>query len=303
MYDTIIIGSGPAGLTAGIYASRANLKTLIIAGFTPGGQLVNTTEVENFPGFPEGVQGPELMEKMIKQAVRFGAEMVRETVAEVDFKNRPFSVKTEKNSYQARSVIIATGAEAKWLNLPNEQRLKGRGVSACATCDGFFFKGKEIVVVGGGDSAMEEAMFLSKFAVKVTIIHRRDEFRASKIMLERARSNPKIVFLTSSVITDVLGQEKVEGVRVKSTVTGQVQDYKTDGLFLAVGHEPNTALYRGQLDLDQAGYIKVSEHTKTSISGVFSAGDVNDHHYRQAVTAAGMGCMAAIDVEKWLIER
>ncbi|MDP2934031.1 MAG: thioredoxin-disulfide reductase [bacterium] len=303
MYDTIIIGSGPAGLTAGIYASRANLKTLIIAGFTPGGQLVNTTEVENFPGFPEGVQGPELMEKITKQAVRFGAEMVAETVSEVDFKNQPFSVKTEKNSYQARSVIIATGAEAKWLNLPNEQRLKGRGVSACATCDGFFFKGKEIVVVGGGDSAMEEATFLTKFASKVTIIHRREEFRASKIMLARAKSNPKIVFLTSSVITDVLGQDKVEGVRVESAVTGQVQDYKTDGLFLAVGHEPNTVLYRGQLELDEVGYIKVSEHTRTSVRGVFSAGDVNDHRYRQAVTAAGYGCMAAIDAEKWLAEQ
>lgn len=302
MYDIIIIGSGPAGLTAAIYASRANLKTLIIAGFTPGGQLVNTTEVENFPGFPEGIQGPELMEKMTRQAVRFGAEMVMETVAEVDFKDRPFSVKTEKNTHQAKSVIIATGAEAKWLGLESEQRLRGKGVSACATCDGFFFKGKEVVVVGGGDTAMEEATFLTKFTSKVTIIHRRSEFRASKIMLARAKSNPKIFFVTDAVITDVAGQEKVEGVKIKDVNSGKESELKTDGLFLAIGHQPNTAIYAGQLELDKAGYVKVSDNTITSIPGIFTAGDVNDHRYRQAVSAAGMGCMAAIDAEKWLAE-
>jgi len=302
-YDVIVIGSGPAGLTAALYASRAELKTLIIAGFEPGGQLMKTSEVENFPGFPEGIQGPELMEKMIKQATRFGAQMLSETVKQVNFQKKPFKLTTEKGDYESRSVIISSGADAKWLGLPNEQRLRGKGVSACATCDGFFFKDKEIAVVGGGDSAMEEAIFLTKFAKKVTIVHRRDEFRASKIMLKRAQDNPKIEIITNTTITDVLGENKVEGVRLKNLNTEGERDFAVEGLFLAIGHKPNTAIYQGHLELDKVGYIQVSSNTHTSIDGVFTAGDVNDHRYRQAVTAAGMGCMAAIDAEKYLADQ
>ena len=303
MYDVIIIGSGPAGLTAALYASRAELKTLIIAGMTPGGQLMRTSDVENYPGFEEGILGPDLMSKMIKQATRFGGKLVNETVSRVDFAKRPFSVTTEKATHQSKTVIIASGADAKWLGLDNEQRLRGKGVSACATCDGFFFKGKEVVVVGGGDSAMEESLFLTKFASKVTLTHRRDEFRASKIMLKRAEEHPKIDIRTNTQIVDVLGKDSVEGVRFKNTESGEEEDFKTQGLFLAIGHKPNADIYKGHLDLDEKGYVKVSDNTKTSVEGVFTSGDVNDARYRQAVTAAGMGCMAAIDAERWLAEQ
>jgi len=303
MYDVIIIGSGPAGLTAALYTSRAELKTLILAGPTPGGQLVNTTDVENYPGFPEGIMGPDLMDKMTKQGVRFGAELKHETVTAVDFSKRPFTITTDRAQYSGKTVIIASGADAKWLGLPSEQRLRGRGVSACATCDGFFFKGKDVAVIGGGDSAMEEATFLTKFATKVTIIHRRDEFRASKIMLKRAKENPKIEFVTNAAIEEVLGQDKVEGLRVKDLVSGAERELALQGLFLAIGHKPNTDIYGGQLEIDELGYIKIGEYSKTSVEGVFTSGDVNDHRYRQAVTAAGMGCMAAMDAEKWLSEK
>lgn len=303
MYDVIVIGSGPAGLTAAIYTSRAELKTLILAGATPGGQLTTTTEVENFPGFEEGMQGPDLMNKMIKQGTRFGAILKSEVVKSVDYKSRPFSVTTDKEIYQSKSVIIASGAGARWLGLESEQRLRGKGVSACATCDGFFFKGREVVVLGGGDSAMEEANFLTKFASKVTIIHRRDEFRASKIMLKRAQKNSKIDFLVNTQVIEVLGKDKVEGVRLKDLKTDEEHDFKTEGVFLAIGHKPNTEIYKGQIEIDEKGYVKVTDNTRTSVEGVFTAGDVNDYRYRQAITAAGMGCMAAIDLERWLSEQ
>lgn len=301
-YDVIIIGSGPAGLTAGIYASRAELKTLIIAGPTPGGQLTETTEVENFPGFPKGIMGPELMNRMIAQSTRFKGELVRESVKSVDFKNQPFAVVTDKNQYQSRSIIIAAGAAAKWLGLPSEQRLRGHGVSACATCDGFFFRDKDVVVTGGGDAAMEEALFLTKFANRVIVVHRRNELRASKIMQARAKANPKISFELSAEIVEVLGQDKVEGVRVKNAGTGAEKILKAEGFFVAIGHQPNTNIFQDQLGLDAKGYVKVENYTRTSVPGVFSAGDVADFRYRQAVTAAGWGCMAAMDAEKWLSE-
>ncbi len=302
-FNTIIIGSGPAGLTAALYASRANLNPLVIAGQTPGGQLMMTTEVENFPGFPEGILGPELMEKMIKQAQRFGAKIVYETVSEVDFKQQPFRVKTDKAEYLAKTVILAMGADANWLGLPNEQRLRGKGVSACATCDGFFFRGKEVVVVGGGDAAMEEANYLTKFASKVTVVNRTEEFRASKIMFARAQANPKIAFILNSQVIDVLGASHVEGVRLKNTVSGDETNFKADGLFLAIGHSPNTKFLQGQIELGHKNYIAVHDSTRTSVEGVFSAGDVHDWRYRQAVVAAGFGSMAAIDVEKYLEEK
>ena len=247
--------------------------------------------------------GPELMDKMLKQSTRFGAKLVNETVSAVDFGKKPFSVTTEKATYESKAIIIASGADAKWLGLENEKRLRGKGVSACATCDGFFFKGKEVVVVGGGDSAMEEALFLTKFATKVTIAHRSDAFRASKIMLNRAKDHPKIELLTHTEIVDVLGKDKVEGVRFKNTQSGEEKDFTTEGLFLAIGHKPNTEIYKGHIELDVKGYIKVHDNTLTSVEGVFTSGDVNDFRYRQAVTAAGMGCMAAIDAEKWLAEQ
>lgn len=300
MQEVIILGSGPAGLTAALYAARAGLAPIVVAGSNPGGQLMQTTEVENFPGFIEGIQGPDLMNNMMKQAERFGAKLLYESALEVDFKSHPFKVKTDRAEFTAKTVIIAMGAEANWLNLPNEQRLRGRGVSACATCDGFFFKDKEVVVVGGGDSAMEEATFLTKFATKVTIVHRKDEFRASKIMLNRAQSNSKIEFLTNTEVIDVLGQDKVEGVKLRNTVSGEEQDFVTQGLFLAIGHTPTTKILQGQIDLDEKGYVKVQNNTRTNIEGVFVAGDINDPRYRQAVTAAGMGSMAALDVEKYL---
>ncbi|OFW67010.1 MAG: thioredoxin-disulfide reductase [Actinobacteria bacterium RBG_16_68_21] len=296
----IIVGSGPAGLTAAVYAARADLSPLMIEGVGAGGQLMLTTDVENYPGFPDGVMGPELMELFRKQAVRFGTRMVSSDVSQVDFASRPFGVWVGDEEYRAESVIVSTGASARWLDVPGEAKLRGHGVSACATCDGFFFKEREIVVVGGGDSAMEEALFLTKFASKVTIVHRRDEFRASKIMASRALEHPKIEVLWNSEVIEVLGDTSVDGVKVRDVVSGAIADVPVQGVFLAIGHDPNTALFAGVLDLDEKGYVKTFGATATSISGVFAAGDVVDFTYRQAITAAGMGCAAAIDVERWL---
>ncbi len=300
-HKLIIIGSGPAGLTAALYAARAEMEPVVIAGIAPGGQLMLTTEVENFPGFPEGIQGPELMDSMTKQVERFGTKMVYEMVSSVDFSSKPFKITTDKTEYSAESVIIATGAEANWLNLDNEQRLRGKGVSACATCDGFFFKDKAVVVIGGGDSAMEEANFLTKFATHVTIIHRRDEFKASKIMLKRAQDNPKISFLTNVTVTDVLGEETVSGIKVKNNLTGDEQTIEAQGYFAAIGHTPATKIFKeAGIETNEKGYIVPKEFTQTNIEGIFVAGDVHDHRYRQAITAAGEGCKAALDVEKYL---
>jgi thioredoxin reductase (NADPH) len=301
-HDVIIIGSGPAGLTAALYTARADLSPLMIEGREAGGQLMLTTEVENFPGFPDGIMGPALMADMRKQAERFGTRFLTADVDEVDFSSgSPFTLRVGGDEIAARTVIISTGATARWLQLPNEQRLIGRGVSSCATCDGFFFRDRELVVVGGGDSAMEEATFLTKFASKVTVVHRRDELRASKIMADRAMANDKIEFVWNAEVTDVLGEELVEGVVLRDLVTGEVREHRTDGLFLAIGHDPATSLFAGQLDLDDAGYI-LADHprTTTSVPGVFAAGDVVDTIYRQAITAAGMGCKAAIDAEHFL---
>jgi thioredoxin reductase (NADPH) len=297
----IIIGSGPAGYTAALYSARANLEPLVLAGSQSGGQLMITTDVENYPGFPEGIQGPELMERFRKQAERFGATVVDKDVAAVDFSKYPFIIKVEGGeTYTADAAIISTGAQAKWLGLPSELRLRGRGVSACATCDAFFFKGKDVLVVGGGDTAMEEATFLTKFARHVTVVHRRDKLRASKIMQEKARSNPRISFALNSVISDVLGNEKVESVVLENLHTSKKESVKADGLFIAIGHEPATWLFKGQIDMEPNGYIKVHDGTHTSVKGVFAAGDVVDFKYRQAVTAAGMGCQASIDAERYL---
>jgi thioredoxin reductase (NADPH) len=302
-YNTIIIGSGPAGLTAALYAARAELSPLVIAGLPWGGQLMITSDVENYPGFPEGIMGPDLMAKMRAQVERFGAKIIDDNVTSVDLGKPPFRVSTAAESFHAKTIIIATGAEANWLNLPNEQRLRGHGVSACATCDGFFFKGKDVVVVGGGDSAMEEANFLTKFASKVTIVHRRNDFRASKIMLARAKNNPKISFITNTQVVDVLGENSVSGVRIKNNQTGEEQDLAVQGYFAAIGHTPVTKIFaQAGVEVDEKGYLKVNNHTQTNIPGVFAAGDVRDHRYRQAVTAAGMGCMAALDVEKYLAD-
>ncbi len=301
--NLVIIGGACAGYTAGIYAARAQLNPLIYLGEMDGGQLAQTSEVENFPGFPEGIQGPELMQRFRAQAEKFGARIEAKTVSEVDFRSSPFLLKTsEGGSVRARAVIIATGAAARWLNLASEQRLRGKGVSACATCDGFFFKGKEIAVVGGGDSAMEEALFLTRFASKVTIIHRRDAFRASKIMLERAGKDPKIAFLLDSTVEEVLGENKVEGLKIKNKRTGGISAFACQGLFLAVGHEPNTGIFKGHVELDEKGYVVCRNHTRTSVEGIFAAGDVRDPRYKQAVSAAGSGCMAAIDAAHYLAE-
>jgi len=304
----IIIGSGPAGFTAAIYAARAGLAPLVLEGPQPGGQLTITTEVENFPGFEEGIMGPELMEKLRKQAKRFGAETIFKSVSEVDLSKMPFRIRADGDEYLTRTIIIATGASAKFLSIPGEKEYMGYGVSACATCDGFFFRGQHVAVVGGGDTAMEEALYLTKHAEKVTIIHRRDALRASKIMAEKAMNNPKIQFMWNTVVIEVLGTEdsggkKMTGLKIKNVSSGEVAIFKCDGLFLAIGHEPNTKMFKGILDLDENGYIITKpKSTATSIPGVFAAGDVADPRYRQAVTAAGTGCMAAIDVEKYLLE-
>ncbi|TKB66168.1 MAG: thioredoxin-disulfide reductase [Nitrospira sp.] len=301
MRDLVIIGSGPAGLTAAIYAARANLSPLLIEGWQSGGQLTTTTEVENYPGFAKGIMGPELMKEMRAQAGRFGTEFLTGDVSAVSFKNLPLILTIDgERTVEAKTAIIATGASAIPIGLPNEKRLTGHGVSTCATCDGFFFRGKELIVVGGGDSAMEEATFLSKFATKVSIVHRRDKLRASKIMQDRAMKNEKVSFIWNAVVEDILGHEVVTGVRLKNIVTGKISEVPCAGVFVAIGHRPNTALFAGQIDMDEKGYIRTHAGTATSIPGVFAAGDVQDSHYRQAVTAAGSGCMAAIDVERFL---
>ena len=298
--DVVILGSGPAGLTAALYAARADLKPLVLKGIDAGGQLMLTTEVENFPGFPDAILGPELMERMEKQAGRFEAELLHQEATSVDLSTRPFLVKSGDEAWRARTLIIATGASAKMLGLESERRLLGHGVSTCATCDGFFFRGVELVVVGGGDSALEEALFLTRFATKVTVVHRRATLRASKIMQDRALANPKIAFVWNSVVEEVLGNGQVQGVRLHNVETDEVTDLEAGGLFVAIGHTPNTALFESQLETAQ-GYIVVQEpSTATSIPGTFAAGDVVDFVYRQAITAAGMGCQAAIDAERFL---
>jgi thioredoxin reductase (NADPH) len=299
--EVVILGSGPAGYTAALYAARANLRPLVLKGLEAGGQLMLTTEVENYPGFPDAIMGPELMDAMEKQAARFEAEIVPQSATRLDLSERPFGVWAGDQEWRARTLIVATGASAKWLGVPGEERLRGRGVSACATCDGFFFRDRTLVVVGGGDTAMEEATFLTKFASRVTIVHRRDEFRASKIMQERALSNPKVNVVWDSVVDEVLGDGAVSGVRLRNLRSGETTEMPTDGVFMAIGHTPNTQLLEGQVELSSTGYVVVDEPTTaTSVPGVFAAGDVTDVIYRQAVTAAGQGCKAAIDAERFL---
>jgi thioredoxin reductase (NADPH) len=299
--DVIVIGGGPAGYTAALYAARANLRPLVIEGFSWGGQLMVTSDVENYPGYPDGIMGPEMMAEFRHQAERFGSEFVTDDVTRVDFSQRPIRVWIEDEEYKARSIIVATGATARWLGLDSEKRLMGRGVSACATCDGAFFRDKHIVVVGGGDSAFEEAMFLTRFGYKVTLVHRRDDFRASQIMIERARANEKIEFKTPFVVEEVLGEESISGLRLRNTETGESEEVEAGALFVAIGHDPNTKLFVDQLDHDENGYLVAKPGTtETNVPGVFAAGDVQDHVYRQAVTAAGSGCMAALDAERFL---
>ena len=302
MHDVIIIGSGSAGYTAAIYACRAGRETLILAGSIPGGQLMITSDVENFPGFPEGVLGPELMEKLRRQAEKFGPEIIYDDVSFVEFSSRPFKVVAGGKSYEGKSVIIATGANAKWLGLPSETKFRGRGVSSCATCDGFFFKGKDVVTVGGGDTAMEEATFLANITKSVTVVHRRDALRASKIMQERATANPKIHFVWDSTIKEITGDDKVTGVQLHNLKSGKDSHVNAEGVFVAIGYEPNTGFLKGKVELDSQGYVVTRKDTETSIPGVFAAGDVRDHKYRQAVTAAADGCMAAIDADRFLAE-
>jgi thioredoxin reductase (NADPH) len=301
--ELIIIGGGPAGYTAALYAARANLEPLVIEGFQWGGQLMITSDVENYPGYPEGVLGPEMMKDFRRQAERFGAEFISDDVTRVDFSERPFRVYIGDDEYRAEAVIVATGANARQLGLPSERTLQGRGVSYCAVCDAAFFREKELVVVGGGDSAMEEATFLTKFADKVTIVHRRDEFRASQIMLDRARANETIEWITNAVVEEVLGDNVVTGVVIRDVNTDELAELPADGLFVAIGHDPNTSLFVDQLEMDEQGYLLTHDGTATNVEGVFAAGDVVDHTYRQAITAAGTGSMAALDAERWLTAR
>ena len=296
----VIVGSGPAGLTAAIYAARANLEPIVIAGSAPGGQLMLTSDVENYPGFPDGIQGPDLMAAFRAQAERFGAKLVDVDIDRVDFSERPFRIWARGTEYRGQAVVVATGASALWLGLESETRLRGRGVSACATCDGFFFKDREIAVVGGGDTAFEEATYLTRFATKVHLLHRRDTFRASKIMVDRAIAHPKIEIHPNVTVEEVVGAEKVRAVRLKDNATGAINDLDVEGLFIAIGYEPNTAAFRDWLEVDEKGYLVVRDETRSKIDGVFIAGDVHDHRYRQAVTAAADGCKAAIDAERWL---
>jgi thioredoxin reductase (NADPH) len=301
--DLIIIGGGPAGYTAALYAGRAELRPLVIEGFQWGGQLMITSDVENYPGYADGVMGPEMMQDFRRQAERFGAEFVTDDVTRVDFSERPFRIWVDKDEYRARSVIVATGASARWLGLDSEHRLQGRGVSACATCDGAFFKEKKIVVVGGGDSAFEEALFLTRFGTKVTLVHRRNDFRASQIMVSRARANPKIELLTPYAVEEVLGETMVSGLTLRNTDTGELREIDAEGFFVAIGHDPNTKLFVDQLDHDENGYLITQPgSTETNVPGVFAVGDVQDHTYRQAITAAGSGCMGALDAERYLAE-
>jgi thioredoxin reductase (NADPH) len=300
MERVVIIGSGPAGLTAAIYAARANLRPLVLAGGMYGGQLMLTTEVENFPGFPDGIMGPDLMIKFREQAERFGARIQNVDATGVDFSKRPLKVQAGDQTYEAESVIVATGASARWLGITGEERLRGRGVSTCATCDGAFFRGKHIVVVGGGDSAMEEALFLTRFGHKVTVIHRRDGLRASKIMADRALAHEKISFIWNTVVEEAIGEETLRALKLHNIVDGSTYEFQADALFIAIGHDPNTAIFRGQLNLDKAGYIVSPDGTSTNVEGVFVAGDVHDIRYKQAITAAGSGCKAAMDAEKFL---
>lgn len=302
-HNVVILGSGAAGLTAAIYAARAALRPIVVGGSQHGGQLTLTSDVENFPGFEHAVQGPDLMEAMRKQAERFQVEFINGDATSVDFRRRPFQIVVGDETLLARAVIIATGAGTNWLGLANEQRLVGHGVSSCAPCDAFFFRGKEVAVVGGGDSAMEEALFLAKFATKVTIVHRRDAFRASKIMIDRALRSEKIGVRWNTVVEDVLGDGEVKGLLLRDTVSGRREEFRTNGLFVAIGHHPNTELFRGQIELDANGYIVLDHHSMTSVDGVFAAGDCHDHRYRQAITAAGYGCMAAMDAEKYIEAR
>lgn len=301
-YEVIIIGSGPAGYTAGVYTSRAKLNTLLISGSLPGGQLMTTSEVENYPGFPNGIFGPELMMNMRQQAERFGAKLLDDEVVEVDFKKRPFGIRTHGQEFRSESVVICTGASPRKLGLRAEQEFAGKGISYCATCDGPFFKGEDIAVVGGGDTAIEEATFLTKFGRSVKIIHRKDFLRASKILQEKAFENPKIDFVWDNVVSDISGNKKINSISVRNLKTGEERKIPVGGLFVAIGHEPNTSIFKGQLELDDRGYIVLTKNTRTSIEGVFAAGDVHDYRYRQAITAGGFGCMAALDVEKWLVE-
>ena len=302
MYDVIILGSGSAGYTAAVYSCRAGRKTLLIAGSIPGGQLMLTSDVENFPGFPEAILGPELMERLRKQAERFGPEIIYDDASKVNFKSKPFEVTVGKRILQGKTIIISTGANAKWLGIPSETKLRGHGVSSCATCDGYFFKEKEVVVVGGGDTAMEEATFLANITRKVTVVHRRDRLRASQIMQERSLKNPKINFVWDSVVEEILGDGNVTGIRSKNLKTGKEQVLKTDGVFVAIGYEPNTSVFKGQIDLDPRGYIITRNETETNVPGIFAAGDVRDFRYRQAVTAAADGCKAAMDADRFISE-
>jgi len=300
IHDLIIIGSGPAGLTAAIYAARAQLKPIVISGNEPGGQLTITTEVEDFPGFPDGIQGPELMERMKAQAEKFGVEFIPGEVTVANFKDRPLAVNVGEIKYESKSIIIATGASARWLNLPSEQKLIGRGVSSCAVCDGYFFKDKDVAIVGGGDAAAKEAIYLSKIARSVTLIHRRPELRAQKILQERMRLNPKIIFELNSTVEEVLGDNTVSGIKIKNLTTGDIKNISLAGVFVAIGHSPNTKVFREQVECDELGFIKSVDGVKTSVEGIFVAGDVFDRKYRQAITAAGMGCKAAMEAEEYI---